>query len=253
MIHLAARVGGLFRNLREPVEMMTDNLLINANVMAAAHVTGVQHLVGCLSTCIFPDAVDSYPITMADLHNGPPHSSNEGYAYAKRAMEVLARAYQRQYGRRYFCIAPTNVYGPHDNFNLVDAHVVPALVRRCVQAQRDRTEFVVAGDGTPLRQFVFSEDLARVTLRAFLEYGTPEVPLPVCPPSSEVALAELVAEIVNAVGFQGAVRYDASCPNGQHRKTCEATPPEFAPAWVPLKHGIDRTVAWYKQCETRLA
>ena len=247
VIHLAARVGGLFRNMREPVEMMNDNMLINTNVIACAHAAGVQNLVACLSTCIFPDAVSRYPITMSDLHTGPPHPSNEGYAHAKRAMEVLTRAYQRQHGRRYFCVVPTNVYGPHDNFDLANAHVVPALIRRCCEAQQNSAEFVVAGDGSPLRQFVYSEDLARIMLRAYLEYENPVTPLVACPPGAEISIAEMVIEVVRSTGFEGAVRFDHSLPNGQHRKTCEVTPPAFSPpVWMSLTEGITKTVEWYK-------
>jgi GDP-L-fucose synthase len=118
IIHLAANVGGLFKNMSYPVEMIESNLFMNTNILKIAHELNINNVIMCLSTCIFPDSVKSYPITIEDLHKGPPHFSNEGYAYAKRLCDSLTRAYQKQYNRRYFCVVPTNIYGPHDNFDL---------------------------------------------------------------------------------------------------------------------------------------
>ncbi|KAJ1476649.1 tissue specific transplantation antigen [Baffinella frigidus] len=117
VIHLAARVGGLFKNLRSKVEMMVENININQNVLACAHEVGADRVVSMTSTCVFPDKI-VYPITEDTIHDGPPHPSNEGYAYAKRMVEVLSRAYNDQHGRSYFTVVPTNVYGPHDNYSI---------------------------------------------------------------------------------------------------------------------------------------
>lgn len=137
VIHCAANVGGLFKNMREPVAMLEDNLLMNTHILREAHAAGIDNVVCILSTCIFPDVVaaSGKEMTSAELHEGPPHPSNEGYAYAKRMMEVQCRAYQRQYGRRYCCVVPTNIYGPNDNYDLQNAHVIPALIHKAYLAQ----------------------------------------------------------------------------------------------------------------------
>lgn len=243
IIHLAANVGGLFKNMNNPVDMTQDNLWMNTNVLAVAHQLNINNVISCLSTCIFPDVVESYPITAASLHNGPPHHSNEGYAYAKRMTEVLSRAYQRQFNRRYFCVVPTNVYGPHDNFHLADAHVAPALIHKCYLAQKENRPFIIAGDGTPLRQFIFSEDLARGIMWAYEHYASVEYPLLLVPPNSEVPIAKLVSTIVEAFSFKGAVCYDATKPNGQHKKTANNSTLDIK--WTSLEEGIARTVAWF--------
>jgi len=252
IIHLAARVGGLFRNLNEPVEMMQDNLLMNVNILKAAHECDIRDVLMCLSTCIFPNEIDEYPITAADLHHGPPHPSNEGYSYAKRMCDVLTRAYQKQYGRRYFCVVPTNVYGPNDNFDLADAHVAPALIHKCWVAQKTGTPFVVAGDGTPLRQFIYSHDLARLIMWSYFRYGNIAKPLFLCPPDSEVPISHVVEAIADAFSYnKHAIQYDTTLPNGQYRKTAQmflqAHEAEAlgAHGWTSLEDGMRQTVAWF--------
>ena len=243
VIHLAANVGGLFKNMKTPVEMYEDNMRMNMNVLRAAHELGIKRVVCFLSTCIFPDAPRSYPITVDMLHDGPPHPSNEGYAYAKRMTEVLCRLYQKEYGREYFCVVPTNIYGPGDNFDLKNAHVIPALIHKCWLANRDGTSFVVAGDGTSLRQFIYSEDVARLVLWAFENYTDISQPMMICPPDSEVSLAEIALLIAEAFEFHSDIKYDTSLPNGQHKKTSEATTHPFV--YTPLKEGIKKTVHWF--------
>jgi GDP-L-fucose synthase len=170
IIHLAANVGGLFKNMEQPVQMLEDNLMININVLKCAHQVKVEKLIACLSTCIFPDKV-SYPISENDLHLGPPHFSNASYAYAKRILETHCNSYNSQYGDNFVCIVPTNIYGPHDNFNLQDAHVIPALIHKCYLAKQTNSKFIVSGSGSPLRQFIYSEDLANMIMWTINEYN----------------------------------------------------------------------------------
>jgi GDP-L-fucose synthase len=245
IIHVAANVGGLFKNMRIPVEMYEDNMRMNMNVLRAAHELGIQRVVCFLSTCIFPDCPSSYPITFDMLHEGPPHPSNEGYAYAKRMTELHCRLYQKQYGRDYFCVVPTNIYGPGDNFDLKNAHVIPALIHKCWLAKRDGIPFVIAGDGTPLRQFIYSEDVARLTLWALENYKDIARPMMICPPNSEVALGHVVRLITEAFDFKGTVEYDTAKPNGQHRKTADTSPVVIE--FTSLEEGIQKTVdSWLK-------
>jgi len=162
-IHLAAMVGGLFRNLKYKVEFYRENVLINDNVMECCREFNIQKLVSCLSTCIFPDKT-TYPIDEQMVHNGPPHSSNAGYAYAKRMIDVLNVCYNEEYGCNFTSIIPTNIYGPHDNFSIEDGHVIPGLIHKCYLAKKNGTDLTIWGTGSPLRQFIFSEDLARLTV-----------------------------------------------------------------------------------------
>lgn len=246
VIHLAANVGGVFKNMARAVEMYEDNIIMNTNILRTAHAFGIQRVLCYLSTCIFPDVPPSYPITTDMLHTGPPHSSNEGYAYAKRMVEVHCRLYQKQYGREYFCVVPTNIYGPRDNFNLENAHVMPALIHKCWLAKRDGTPFVVAGDGTPLRQFIYSDDIARLTLWAFQNYKDISTPMILCPPDSEVPLSYVVELITKAYNFKGPVTYDTTRTNGQIKKTTAHTIAPDGFEFTSLEDGIQKTVEWFK-------
>jgi len=251
IFHCAARVGGLYRNMREPVEMIGDNVLMNTNILKIAHTLNIQKVVCVLSTCIFPDKVD-YPIQTKDLHNGPPHFSNEGYAYAKRLLEVQCRAYQRQYNRQYFCIVPTNVYGTGDNFDPQDSHVVPALIRKGVIAQNTNTKLHVSGNGTQYRQFINSKDLANIMWWALENYCIYDTPLVCCPPE-EIQIKTLVDTIASILGVE--VEYDEA-EGGQMRKTCTDTNSQLASfgihktfSFMPLEDGLKEAITWYKMHE----
>ena len=172
VLHLAANVGGLFKNMAQKVQMLGDNLLMNINVLKACHEVGAQRAVCCLSTCIFPDKVPQYPITEDMLHDGPPHFSNDAYAYAKRMLDVACQAYQQQYNREYFCVVPCNIYGPYDNFSLEDAHVAPALIHKAYIAKQTGGNLMVKGSGKPLRQFMHSRDMATLCVWALFEYDS---------------------------------------------------------------------------------
>lgn len=248
VIHCAANVGGLFKNMREPVTMMEDNLLMNTNILREAHQEGIQNVLCVLSTCIFPDAHASSGVTLTSemLHDGPPHFSNEGYAYAKRMMEVLCRAYQRQHNRRYFCVVPTNIYGPHDNFNLENAHVLPALIQKASDASfctSDRT-FVVAGDGSPLRQFIYVDDLAHLMIRTYLRYQDISTPRILCPPNAEYTIAHVAKTIAKYFDIEDALVFDPSKPNGQARKTVVPTD-DPTMTYTSIEEGIKKTIKWY--------
>ncbi|KAF3690433.1 GDP-L-fucose synthase [Channa argus] len=134
VIHLAAMVGGLFKNMKYNLDFWRNNIYINDNVLQAAHEVGAVKVVSCLSTCIFPDKT-TYPIDETMIHNGPPHESNFGYAYAKRMIDVQNRGYFQQYGCCYTAVIPTNVFGPHDNFSIEDGHVLPGLIHKAYVAQ----------------------------------------------------------------------------------------------------------------------
>ena len=152
VIHCAGKVGGVGSNMNYKGEFFYDNIMINTNVLEACRMTGVKKVVSFLSTCIFPDDIE-YPLTEKKIHIGEPHNSNYAYAYAKRMLDIQSRAYKEQYGVNYTCVIPTNIYGPDDNFNLENGHVLPALIHKCYLAKKNNTDFVIWGSGKPLREF----------------------------------------------------------------------------------------------------
>ena len=262
VIHLAARVGGLYRNMAEKVAMYEDNMAMNHNVIKVADEFNVCKTVLCLSTCVFPDKPPlqengrRYPFNETTLHQGPPHPSNEGYAYAKRMMELQARLYNQKNtnqinGPKFVCVIPTNVYGPHDNFHLEDSHVIPGLIHRCYIAKRDNTDFVVRGTGSAVRQFIHSEDLARRILMVLFEVEPEDIPNGmIIAPSEEHSIGDIVKMIADSTGLaRDRIRYDGSYGDGQHQKTADnsllvsQTPMSF----TPLKQGIIETVQWFCQ------
>lgn len=252
VIHCAGRVGGLKANSEHLGEFFYENMMINLNVLEAARRCGVEKVISFLSTCIFPDKV-KYPLTEDKMHNGEPHPSNYGYAYAKRMLEVQSRAYTDQYGMKCICVIPTNIYGPNDNFNLDSSHVVPALIHKCYLAKRDNTDLVIWGSGKPLREFIYSEDVGELVTRISDEYDEKE-PL-IISNSVEVSVKQLVDTIVECMEFTGKVVYNKSKPDGQFRKpTSNARLTDFAPdyTFTPLQQGIQKTVDWflknYEEC-----
>jgi GDP-L-fucose synthase len=249
---LAAAVGGLFKNMRCKVDMFETNLRINMNVLRVCHELGVSKVVSCLSTCIFPDEkTKAGPIDETMLHDGPPHASNAAYAHAKRMLEVQSRCYREQHGRNFVCVIPTNIYGPHDNFDLDDAHVIPALIHKCCLAKRDGVPLVVAGSGAPLRQFIYSRDLALLIVWVLEHYDAPGSLILSVDPADEVSIAQVVQHITDAVGLDNDVVYDATQADGQFRKTADNSQfkrlygSEFA--FTPIRQGIRETVQWFAQ------
>lgn len=247
VIHLAAMVGGLFRNLRYNLDFWRNNCLINDNVLHTSHLHDVEKVVSCLSTCIFPDKT-TYPIDETMIHNGPPHDSNFGYSYAKRMIDIQNRGYFVQHKRRYTSVIPTNVFGPHDNFNLEDGHVVPGLINKVYTAKKNGTPFTIWGTGAPLRQFIYSIDLARLFLWALREYDEVDPIILSVGEEDEVSIKEAAESIIRAFNFTGEVVYDTSKSDGQFKKTASnAKLRKFLPdfKFTPLDVAIKETVDWF--------
>ena len=247
VIHLAACVGGLFKNMTYKVDMYEKNILINMNVLKVCHEIKVKKLVSCLSTCIFPDKT-TYPINESMLHDGPPHTSNDAYAYAKRMLEVQSRAYQEQYGDNFICIIPTNIYGPHDNFHLKDSHVIPALIHKCYLAEKENKPFVIAGSGTPLRQFIYSEDLAILILWTLENYHEKESIILSVPESDEKSINYVATCIAKEFNYENNMEFDTDKPDGQYKKTADNSKlmnliKSFN--FTPIEEGIVKTVDWF--------
>ncbi len=254
VIHLAANVGGLFKNMKYKVDMLESNLTINSNVLKASHLIKVKKLVACLSTCIFPNQT-TYPINESMLHLGPPHHSNDAYAYAKRILEIQCRAYREQYGDNFVCVIPTNIYGPHDNFNLEDAHVIPALIHKCYLARQSGLPFEIAGTGLPLRQFIYSEDLAKLILYVLISYFDHTSIILSIGESDEVSIGQIGRLIAKNFDYENMIEFDTSKPDGQFKKTADNSKliSLFGNYdFVKIDEGIERTINWfiqnYKNC-----
>lgn len=246
VINLAANVGGLFKNMKQNVEMFQDNILINMNMMKACHQNGVIKLISIMSTCIFPDNVD-YPIEEEYLHDGPPHDSNMGYSYAKRMIDVLSRAYNKQYNTKFITIIPGNLYGPFDNFCLEDAHVIPALIHKCYIAKQNGTEFCISGTGRPLRQFTYSRDFAKVLLWVLESYSL-STPL-IVSTDEEVSINEVAFMISQKLEFDGDISFDFDhSKDGQYQKTvCSDRLKLFCKnlSFTSLDKGLSDTIEWF--------
>ncbi|KAI9183726.1 hypothetical protein H9P43_004644 [Blastocladiella emersonii ATCC 22665] len=245
VIHLAAFVGGLFANMAYKSDFLRDNLLMNDNVLEGARLAGVEKVVSCLSTCVFPDKT-AYPIDESMIHNGPPHESNFGYAYAKRLIDVQNKAYFDQYGIRYTAVIPTNIYGPHDNFNLASSHVIPGLLHRCLLAKQAGEPLTVSGSGSPLRQFIYSRDLARLIVWTLHEYPEIEPIILSVDEKDEVSIRDLAASVAKAMDYEGNFQMDPSKADGQHKKTASnAKLRKYLPDYefTPLDQGTSSTRA----------
>jgi len=249
VIHLAAKVGGLFANLAQKVEFYRENTLINDNIMENCRINKVTKLVSFLSTCIFPDKT-TYPIDETMLHDGPPHSSNEGYAYAKRLIDTMSRAYAEEYGCNFTSIIPTNIFGPHDNFSIQNGHVIPGLIHKCYLAKKNNTPFTIWGSGTPLRQFIYSLDLAELTVWVMRDYHKPEPITLSVDESAEVSIKDVALAVVKATKFEGEVIFDTDKADGQFKKTaCNKKMRSYLPDYkfTSMEDGIQKAVDWFNE------
>jgi GDP-L-fucose synthase len=231
--------------MNHKVEMFEDNMKMGMNILKACYLSKVKKVVSCLSTCIFPDQIE-YPIRESMLHNGAPHWSNDSYAYAKRMLEVLSRAYQESYGCKYVCIIPCNVYGKWDNFSLTDGHVIPSLIHRAYLAKRDNCDFVVRGSGKPLRQFVYSEDLAKMILWTLFEYeGMDSL---ILADEKEWSIAEVAEIIAQSFGIEDRIVFDVSSEDGQMMKTASVQKWKELSGGIVMKEmreGVKEVVDWF--------
>lgn len=241
----AARVGGILANATYPAEFLYENLVIAANVIHAAHRTGVEKLLFLGSSCIYPRQAEQ-PIREAALLTGALEPTNAAYAIAKIAGLKLAEAYRREYGADFISAMPTNLYGPGDNFDPELSHVLPALLRKIHEArQADAPTVTIWGSGTPRREFLHVDDLADACLFLLGRYSDDE-PINVGT-GEDVTIRELAEVIADVVGYRGAFVYDATKPDGMPRKRLDVGR-LTALGWRPriaLRDGISQTYAWY--------
>ena len=247
VIHLAARVGGVKGNTTYVADFFYENCLINTNVLNAANVYGTKKVVSLLSTCVYPDN-STYPLTEDQIHCGEPHSSNFGYAYAKRMLDVHSRALRQQYGKNYICAIPNNLYGPGDNFHLEDGHVIPAMIRKIWEAKMYSRPAVMWGDGSPLREFTFSEDVADILLFMLEEYDSP-APCNIGS-TGEYAINDVARAICTNLDYDyNKIVWDRSKPMGQLRKPSDNSLLRAAgydvSSYTCLEDGLEKTCNWF--------
>jgi GDP-L-fucose synthase len=217
----AAKVGGIQANNQYRADFIYQNLMIEANLIHAAHLAGVQRLMFLGSSCIYPRDC-AQPIKEDYLLSGPLEPTNEPYALAKIVGIKLAENYNRQYGRQYVSVMPTNLYGPNDNYDLASSHVLPALLRKAHEARvRGDGEYVVWGSGTPMREFLYVDDLADACVY-LMEQGY-DGPLVNIGTGEDVTIRELAQTVMEIVGFEGRIVFDASKPDGTPRKLLDVS------------------------------
>jgi len=242
----AATVGGIHANQTRPAEFLYDNLMIEANIIEAARLNGVTKLMALGSSCIYPRLAPQ-PMSESALLTGPLEQTNEAYAISKIAAIKLCQAYRRQYGCDFISVMPTNLYGPGDNFDLKQSHVIPSLLRKTHEAKLQGAKSVeIWGTGTPLREFLHVDDLADACVFLMQSYsGESHVNIGVGDDMTIRALAEMICEVV---GFAGELRFDSSKPDGTPRKLLDVTLLHSL-GWrhkIGLKEGLESTYAWFR-------
>jgi GDP-L-fucose synthase len=246
VIHLAAVVGGIGANLKHPGQFFYENLMMGTQVMEEGRRHGVEKLVAIGTVCSYPKFTP-LPFREADLWMGYPEETNAPYGLAKKMLMVQSEAYRREYGFNSINLLPVNLYGPRDNFDLESGHVIPALIRKCLEAKRAGTASVACwGTGYPTREFLYVEDAAEAVVLAAERYeGSEPVNIGSGAEISTRGLAELIKELT---GYAGALAWDATRPDGQPRRAVDTSRAAHAcgfTARTSLKDGLERTVRWY--------
>jgi len=247
VVDAAARVGGIGANESKPVEFLSENIQIQTNLMDASHEAGVEKFVFLGSNCIYPRNCPQ-PIKEEYLLTGELEPTNSAYAIAKIAGLELIKSYRKEFGHRWISLMPINLYGPNDNFDLETSHVFPALIRKFIEAKRNNdNEVVLWGSGTPLREFLHADDLAKAIVICLDKYDeSQQINIGT---SVETSISDLALNIARQTGFNGKITWDSSRPNGTPRKVLDITKITKL-GWKPsitLDQGIASTVKWYQE------
>lgn len=254
IIHLAAQVGGLYKNMNNNIIMYQNNMCINKNIIEACHENNVKRGIFCLSSCVFPACPSSFPMTEETLHCGKPHESNYGYAHAKRQLEVMCQLYNTSYNRNYICVSPVNLYGSHDNFNIADGHFVPSAIHRMYNNKLENKRwFSVYGTGNAFRQFLYAPDFARAIVTILFDNSIKDGVFNICESKQdgtiiEYRIIDVILMISNYLGFpEENINYDLRKSDGVMKKTVSGKKfidkyPDFE--FTPLEEGIKTTVKW---------
>ena len=248
VIHLAAKVGGIGLNLEKPGELFYDNAIMGIQLMEEARKAGVKKFVTIGTICSYPKFTP-VPFKEKDLWNGYPEETNAPYGLAKKMLIVQGQAYYKQYGFNVISLILANLYGPRDNFDLETSHVIPALIRKCVEAVREnKKEIVVWGTGKATREFLYVEDASEAIILATEKYNKPD-PVNIGT-GCEISIKDLVKLIAKLTGFKGRIIWDTTKPDGQPRRCLDTKKArkEFGfKAKTSLEEGLKKTIRWYKE------
>jgi len=248
VIHLAALVGGIGANRERPGEFFYDNLMMGAQLMDVGRQRDIEKFVAIGTVCAYPK-LTPLPFKEDDLWSGYPEETNAPYGLAKKMLLVQGQAYRQQYGFRSIYLLPVNLYGPRDNFDPKASHVIPALIKKCVDARDGGApDIVVWGDGTPTREFLYVEDAAEGIALATERYDEPD---PVNLGSAfEISIRDLVRLIAHLTGFQGQIKWDTDQPNGQPRRKLDTSRAEREfglRSTTSFQEGLKHTIEWYER------
>lgn len=251
VLHLAAEVGGIGANMENPGRYFFANMAMALHLIEGARTAGIRKFVQVGTVCSYPRDTP-VPFSEQDIWNGYPEETNAPYGVAKKAAIVMLDGYRRQYGLASACPIPVNLYGPHDNFDPRTSHVIPALIRRCIEARESGArELVCWGTGSASREFLFVEDAAEGIVRCAESI---EEPFPLnLGTGREIAIRDLVVRIAELCAFRGAIVWDASRPDGQPRRCLDTRKAASLLDWtaaIPLEEGLRRTVEWYEESRT---
>jgi GDP-L-fucose synthase len=245
IIHCAAKVGGIGANMNKPGEFFYGNIIMNTNLLEAARVAGVKKVVSFMSTCVFPsDAV--HPLSPEQINSGEPHSSNYPYAYAKRMVDIMGKAYRKQYGSNFVTVIPCNAYGTNDNYNLNSSHAIPAIIHKCYLAKKNGTDLELWGTGKPYREFIYSKDLGFLA-KWTLENYDDDTPL-ILSVDEEINMHTVAEEICRQMNFTGKIIYNQQM-EGQLRKPSDNSKlRELLPNYefTPLEQGLRESIEWFE-------
>jgi len=248
ILHLAAQVGGIGANRDHPAEFFYNNLMMGVQLIHQSSQRRIEKFVALGTVCAYPKFTP-VPFREDDLWNGYPEETNAPYGLAKKMLLVQAQAYRQQYGFNAIFLLPVNLYGPHDNFDLNSSHVIPALIRKCVEAREaGQSEVIVWGDGSPSREFIYVEDAAEGILLAAEQYNGAD---PINIGSGfEIRILDLAELIARLAGFKGRIVFDPSKPNGQPRRALDVSRAEEQfgfKAQIGFEEGLRRTIEWYEK------
>ena len=250
VIHLAAKVGGIGFNQEKPGELFYDNIMMGVQLIHEAHLRGIEKFVALGTICAYPKFTP-VPFKEDDLWNGYPEETNAPYGLAKKMMLVQSQAYRQQYGFNSIFLLPVNLYGPGDNFDPKSSHVIPALIKKCVDAMRNNEdEIVIWGTGSATREFFYVEDAAEAIVKATEEYNSSD-PVNIGA-GFEISIRDLANLIVELTGFKGKLSWDVTKPDGQPRRMLDTTRAQSAfnfKSQTDFREGLKKTIDWYRQKE----
>ena len=249
LIHTAAKVGGVKANIDYPLDFYSQNIRINTNVLDAASSNNIKKCISFLSTCIYPDKTE-YPLKEKSIHSGNPHDSNFSYAYSKRMLDIHSRSINKQLGYQYFCVSPNNLYGINDNFDKNNSHVIPGMIIKMFEAKLRKEKVVLWGDGSPLREFTFADDIPDIV--KFLLFSEKALGvINIGNTNSEISIKQLSNEIRTRISDRIEIKWDRSKPNGQFRKpSCNKKMKELGydlSKLTSIEEGLDKTIGWFSK------